>query len=401
MPPETSALDADVILVGGGLANGLIAWRLRQMQPDLRTLVLEAGPTLGGNHTWSFHPTDLAPAQREWIAPLVSHRWTTHSVRFPGFDRQLEGGYASISSARFAAVIGDALSQQVRTRQRVIEVAPTRVRLASGEQLRAGAVIDGRGPRNGTHLALGFQTFVGHEVQTASAHGLKAPILMDATVAQLGGYRFVYVLPLAPDVLLIEDTCYADSEAIDVDALRARIGSYAVAQGWRIARILREEQGVLPIVLGGDASAFWRDARDVPRSGLAAGLFHPTTGYSLPDAVALADAIAASLAHGGVDAARLFAFIETHALARWHATRFYRALNRMLFRAAAPDARWRVMARFYKLPEPLIARFYAGRLTLLDQARILTGKPPVPLIAAYRAVRDRPHVARAMRGERA
>ena len=55
---------------------------------------------------------------------------------------------------------------------------------------------------------------------------------------------------------------------------------------------------------------------------------------------------------------------------------FERMLTRMLFNAADPPQRWRVMQRFYRLPEPLIERFYAGRLTALDKLRIVTGKPP-------------------------
>ena len=39
------ALDADLILVGGGLANGLLALRLRQQRPDLRLLIVEQGDT--------------------------------------------------------------------------------------------------------------------------------------------------------------------------------------------------------------------------------------------------------------------------------------------------------------------------------------------------------------------
>ena len=61
----------DVILAGGGLANGLIAWRLRTQRPELRILLLEQDDHLGGNHTWSFHASDLNAAQRAWIAPLV------------------------------------------------------------------------------------------------------------------------------------------------------------------------------------------------------------------------------------------------------------------------------------------------------------------------------------------
>ena len=43
------------------------------------------------------------------------------------------------------------------------------------------------------------------------------------------------------------------------------------------------------------------------------------------------------------------------------------------------------MQRFYRLPAPLIARFYAGRLRLRDKARVLTGKPPVPVRQAMAA----------------
>ena len=55
--------------------------------------------------------------------------------------------------------------------------------------------------------------------------------------------------------------------------------------GWKIDRVLREEDGVLPITLGGDIDAFWDEAPGIPRSGLKAALFHPVTGYSLPQAV--------------------------------------------------------------------------------------------------------------------
>jgi lycopene beta-cyclase len=48
------------------------------------------------------------------------------------------------------------------------------------------------------------------------------------------------------------------------------------------------------------------------------------------------------------------------------------------------------MQRFYGLPEPLIARFYAARLQALDKLRIVSGKPPVPLGAALRAALDLP-----------
>lgn len=63
-----------------------------------------------------------------------------------------------------------------------------------------------------------------------------------------------------------------------------------------------------------------------------------------------------------------------------------RMLSRMLFGAAEPGQRRRVLERFYRLPEPLIERFYAGRSTATDMARVLVGRPPVPLGAALAAL---------------
>jgi lycopene beta-cyclase len=377
------ALDADLILVGGGLANGLLALRLRQQRPDLRLLVLEQGDTLGGNHTWSFHQHDLTPAQHRWLEPMVGKRWPGYAVIFPDLQRRLASGYASIFSERFHQYLMPELSDGVRLRTTVASVEPQRVRLASGNILQAGAVIDGRGVRRTDQLALGFQKFLGQELRLQQPHGLREPIIMDASVAQHDGYRFVYVLPFSADSLLIEDTYYADGDTVAPETFRANIERYAQDRGWTIADVLREEQGVLPIVLSGDLPAFWGEARGVPQTGLAAALFHPTTGYSLPDAVRLADHL---IALDRWDAASLFEAIRDYSLAQWRQRGFFRLLNRMLFMAGPADRRWAVMQRFYRLREPLIQRFYAANLTTRDRLRIVSGKPPVPLGEALRAL---------------
>ncbi|RYF81210.1 MAG: lycopene cyclase [Comamonadaceae bacterium] len=382
-----SAKDADLILVGGGLANALIAWRLRERRPDLRVTVLEQGDTLGGNHTWSFHGTDVSAAQLQWLEPLIGHRWPGHEVRFPKRQRTLRTPYFSIVSRQLHEVLAPAVSQGLRLNTSVCEVKATSVRLHDGRRLHAGAVIDGRGPRMDPHLDLGFQTFVGWELRTRQPHGMRLPVLMDAQVPQEGGYRFMYVLPLADDVLLVEDTCYSDDASVDHACSRDRIRHYVRAQGWQMQALLREEHGVLPILLGGDVEALWSDSAAPARSGLAAALFHPTTGYSLPEAVSLAWMLAEL---PDLRAPALHAAVRAHAQARWRAGAFFRLLNRMLFRAAGPAQRRVVMERFYGLNTGLIERFYAGRPSWVDCARILSGRPPVPLGAAWRAAFSRP-----------
>ena len=82
----------------------------------------------------------------------------------------------------------------------------------------------------------------------------------------------------------------------------------------------------------------------------------------------------------------LAAATRRFAEATWRERGFYRLLDRMLFRAAEPAERYRVLERFYRLDAGLVGRFYAGRSTLFDKARILAGKPPVPLGRAVRAM---------------
>ena len=116
---------------------------------------------------------------------------------------------------------------------------------------------------------------------------------------------------------------------------------------------------------------------------MRAGLFHPTTGYSLPDAARLAVAIAASDELSATALARL---THDHARGRWNARGFYRMLDTMLFRAAHPHERRAIMEKFYRLPAALIGRFYAGETTWFDRLRILTGKPPIPIPRALGAL---------------
>ena len=380
MAPTSSTSRADVVLVGGGLANGLIALRLKALRPDLKVVLLERDKRIGGEHTWCHFETDVSPAISGWLRPLIVHRWAGYDVRFPAHQRSLETPYLAITSQRLHEAVTAVLGADVWLGATVSEVSPHQVTLSDGRRITAAAVIDGRGPRRSRSLVLGWQKFLGQGVRLTAPHGLTRPIVMDATVSQLDGYRFLYVLPLDSTRLLIEDTRYSDGEAIDHADLRTAIAAYASQQGWTIAKVEREEHGILPIALAGDIDAYWREARaQVAEVGLRAALFQPTTGYSLPDAARLADQIAA-LPH--ITSAHVRICAEAHSKAAWRKRRYFRLLNRMLFKACEPDQRYKVLERFYRLRAPLIQRFYAARLILWDKARVLIGKPPVPISRA-------------------
>jgi len=372
----------DVVIVGGGLAGSLAAWRLHTTRPDLSVTLLEAGATLGGNHTWSFHSTDLPADALAWMAPLVVARWPRHDVAFPSLARTIEQEYCAVTSERLHAVVTAGLGDHVRLGARAESLTPTSVRLAGGDRLTADVVIDARGA-TALDLPLGWQTFLGQELVCGRPHGVEAPMIMDATVPQAGAFKFVYVLPWTADRLLVEDTAYADTPGVDADAARAAIAAYAEARGWPVVAVAREESGSLPIPLGGRIDPFWEG--DLPRIGMRAGLFHPTTGYSLPDAV---DTAARLAAMDPMTPARVYSEMRALAARRWRERGFFRLLNRWLFRAAQPDARATILEQFYGRPSDLIARFYAARLTAGDHLRLLAGRPPVSVWRALAHLRE-------------
>ncbi|WP_068076783.1 lycopene beta-cyclase CrtY [Novosphingobium lentum] len=373
-----TARRCDIAILGGGLAGGLIALALARQRPDLSLLLVEQDDKLGGNHVWSFFGSDVRKAGRDLLAPLVVAAWPAYDVRFPAFERRLGTSYYAITSDRLDDAVRKALPvESILTGARVLACTAQTVSLVDGTRIEAGAVIDARGIRSQGHLTGGWQKFVGRRMKLAAPHGIERPIVMDAGVDQIDGFRFVYCLPFGPDEIFIEDTYYSDSPHIEPSTIEARIDDYVRAHGWQVIEVLGEEQGVLPVVAGGDFDAFWRSSGSgIAHAGGRAGLFHPVTSYSLPAAVRFALAVAARRDLAGDS---LASFSENYARRQWEGGKFYRALSAMLFSAAVPHDRYRVLERFYRLDRGLIERFYAGRSTLADKFRVLAGRPPVPL----------------------
>ena len=360
----------DYALVGGGLANGLLALAIRSRQPNARVAIIERGTSPGGNHTWCFHAGDVTAQMATWIDPLVAVRWDGYDVAFPAYARTLDSAYACVTSDKLAAALATSGCELfLESTALVIGADHVLVRSKDGtvSELRARAVIDARGPDRADVQATGWQKFVGQELELTAPHGLTRPMLMDAKVEQRDGFRFMYVLPLDPHRVLVEDTYFSNGTFLDATALRENIASYVAARGWSVAAIIREESGVLPLPLRCTPPV----AHAPLVAGYAGGWFHPVTGYSFPIAARLAELIA-SLAPEDIAGKA----VERHARAHAKQLEFGLRLNRMLFRWFAPEQRYRVLERFYRLPEASVRRFYALELTAWDRARILVGRPP-------------------------
>ncbi|MHA6332900.1 lycopene beta-cyclase CrtY [Qipengyuania sp. CAU 1752] len=386
---------ADVAIVGGGLSGGLIALALRQSRPDCQVVLLEGGEALGGNHRWSWFASDCDNEGEALLASFRKSRWDGYDVVFPSHTRRLDTRYFSLASHDFDAALRRELAPQtIRTGADAQHCTHDSVTLGSGEIVNARSVIDCRGFTPSPHVRGGWQVFMGRHMRTRIPHGIARPVIMDAGVDQAHGYRFVYVLPLGASDIFIEDTYYQDTPVLDRSALSARLDAYAGEQGWE-GDIIGSETGVLPVVTGGDFSAYRRDAGldRVATAGTGALLAHPLTSYTVPFAVRTAQLVAQN---ADLPGDQLAALLADHARQHWNRTGYYRLLGSMLFGAASPRERYRVFERFYRLDRGLIERFYAGRSTLGDKLRVLSGKPPVPVLRAIAAIANKqpPLVAR-------
>jgi lycopene beta-cyclase len=375
----------DVAIAGGGLAGGLTALALHRARPELRLALVENGDTLGGTHRWSWFSSDVGAEGAALLDEFRTSHWRGYDVRFPGFARSLDTPYNSLSSLDFDAGLRRLLpAETIWTGRDVAALDARGINLAGGERIAARVVVDARGAASAPGLEGGWQVFLGRRLRTAGPHGLEQPTVMDAAVEQHESCRFVYTLPLGADELFVEDTYYADGPELDRAALSARLERYCAARGWE-GEPLDGETGVLPVITGGDFPAFQAAHRTqgVAVIGARGGFAHPLTSYTLPFAVRTALAIAAETDLAGPEIA---ARLEARAREHWRRTAFYRRLARMMFGAGEPAERWRAFALVYRLPQPVIERFYAARSTHADRARLLCGRPPVPVLGALRAL---------------
>ncbi|MGB5724354.1 MAG: lycopene beta-cyclase CrtY [Parasphingorhabdus sp.] len=379
----TTSAPYDLAIAGGGLAGGLVALALAKMRPELKLMLIEAENYFGGNHIWSFFESDVEPEHRWLVDPLISRQWDGYDVHFPEYSRKLSNGYFSIESVNLDRELRKRLPLKgLKTGQKATKVEKGLVQLADGTEIQAKAVLDVRGGGDVSALETGWQKFCGQMLKLKKPHGLDRPIIMDATVEQIDGYRFVYCLPFSDTELFVEDTYYSDTAALDRATSHARIAEYAATKGWIIDAVLSEETGQLPVIYGGDFEAFWKANKGVDaRAGARAALIQPITSYSLPMAVRTAMLIAAM---PEITQSKLDKMLRALATRHWKDGKFYRLLCAFLFLGADPEKRYKTLEHTYAKDERLLARFYAGKSTKMDQASLLSGKPPIPVSRAIR-----------------
>lgn len=370
----------DVIIVGGGLSGCLLFYFLKKRFPHFTIAIFEK-KRLCGNHTWSLHSGDVPLSLEKEFNDLVSIGWASYEVHFPEYSRHLSSGYASIFSSDLAKKVtaAQASADMICEHASVEIINPTTVQ-AEQTTWTARWVVDCTGWKALTG-PLGYQKFVGLELEFSSPHRLKHPILKDVRLSQTDGYRFMYSLPFSETTLLLEDTYYSNSPELNRQQCEEQIHKYAHKYFPGEFKVVRREEGCLPLCLSEQMSFQSKSLR----LGAASLFYHPVTGYSIPQTLQMLEQLLEGFAKGD-SAIEMMVGQTKFYQQKARAFSFLLMLNRMLFLAAAPEKRYIVLQRFYKLPEDLIHRFFRGEMSVIDQARTLIGRPPVSIFKALKAI---------------
>ncbi|WP_328608209.1 lycopene cyclase family protein [Amycolatopsis sp. NBC_00345] len=366
---------ADVLIAGGGPAGWALARACARR--GLATTVVDPAPHRPWRNTYGVWSDELPglPGGVIAAAPAATVAFGTREHRL-GRDYLVldnEGLRTWLTGERVRVVTGQAAAVEPGRHGATVVLTDDR-RLAAAvvvDASGASRVLSGgalRGPRT-------EQTAYGLVLPAADAErlGPDAAVFMDW---RGGGQSFRYQLPLGDGSVLVEETSLAHRPGVPVDELARRLRARLAAAGLRGRSAFAEERVriVLDVPLPGRGAV-------VP-FGVAAGLVHPATGYSLATSLRLAPRVAAAIA-GAFEAgppAAVRAAKRTLWTPEARAVHSLRRHGLHALRAMPPGEPAKFFDLFFTLPPAAQRAFTSGREdlpgTAAAMAKLFRAAPP-------------------------
>ena len=354
-----------MLIAGGGVAASLAALAMATRRPDVPLMLVAEEETLGGDQILVLLDGDLGEEEAALVAPLAAEGWDGWYALFPGLTRKMKAGVRTITPQAIDAAVRAALPpERIVTGARIVAVREDRILLHGGDMIVADGAIDAREEANLALLELGWRATLGRTYRFNAPHRLDRPVLVDGTVDQGPGCRFVSALPLDAERLLVE--LHAFSGATDPGSgAGAALDSWVEGRGWSGGEIENETKGALPVALGGDLPALWRiGGARVARLGRRGGFFHPTTGSALADAATAGLLLTKQRDFSG---AGLHDTLFDLAGALWKKRDFYRSFNRALL----GDKGCAALEGLCRLDSEMIAKFRGERLGMFERRKVM------------------------------
>ena len=382
------ALDADLVIVGGGLAGLSLACHLLQQGLGARRLlVLEARDRYRHDRFWCSWAEPTHP-----FADCVETTWSRWRVAAHGREHVqtcLGQPYRCIPSGRLYAEaerqLGAAPNAELRLGCAVRQVKDlgdhAAVTLDDGTVLRAALVFDSRvtspDPAGAPAEIDWLQDFLGWQVRIAIPAFDPQTVTLMQFHPRANDVRFVYVLPFSATEALVEATAFAPGPVADIEHEAMLRDHLADALGGPAYEVLATERGRVPMSTRSGAMPAV-GGRVVP-IGTAAGLVKPSTGYSFEAVQRWSRTVAIELATGRPPTAPAPRSARTLAMDRMFLSFMRRHPERMpavffnLFEKVAPDA---------------LVRFFSDRGSLRDAAAVALAMPMLPMVGeAVRSMR--------------
>lgn len=294
---------AEVLVLGLGPSGRALLSRLTARGVDAVGVDPAPGrPWTATYALWSYE----VPA---WLPPGVVAG--TDRVRaFARTDHTLADPYVVLDPARLHGALVVSEDRLVTGRAAEVVDAHT-VRLADGRVLAADVVVDARGTR--LSPAKAQQTAVGVVLPRDRTGEIAGSWFMDwrpDNGAPAGAApSFLYVVPVAADRVLVEETCLVGRPPLGYRELRARLQTRLRNRGVRLRGDEQEEHvrfAVEPEHVAAARGGGPRRTAGPLLIGARGGIMHPATGYSVAPSLRLADDLAVLLAAGApADAAGL------------------------------------------------------------------------------------------------
>ena len=298
------ALDADLVILGGGCAGLSLAARLATRGTSLNVVVVEPRTNYVEDRTWCGWRTSP-----HIYSGCVAATWSEWRVVCG--KRTIQRGsrsllYEMIPAGRFyeesLKMIGSSPSGRVDAGTAAESVSEDSsgvlTRLSDGRTLRSRWVVDTRPQWQTSSYPALWQNFVGYEI-TANARWTEqlgtTPILMDFQPCGASAVQFMYVLPLGSHRFLCEWTRFSAIHD-ETSEIEGALKVWLQQRGCTAGMIGRRESGSLPMSV--TPRPLLGESR-VVRAGTLGGSMRASTGYAFHAIQRWADHSSDSLAAGG------------------------------------------------------------------------------------------------------
>ena len=303
MQPTNKILVYDYVFIGAGASTTLLLLSLERnsLLENKNILIADPDRKDQNDKTYCFWGNAQEPFIQN-IERIVSHRWNSFAVNQSLTDKTNNIEYFHIKGIDLYQEL-NRIIQKFDISRSYLNVSDLKESndhsqvFSENETWLAKKVFDSRPPnfhKPNNHQAHLYQSFVGFVVQLNDAHFNSTTIdLMDFNVPQNKNTQFMYVLPFAQNLALVELTRFGQNK-ITVNEAEPIIKDY-VEQHYGAFKLIDTEIGCIPMSSAEITTEI--PSQKIIKIGARAGAIKPSTGYAFKNMIKHSEAISQAISN--------------------------------------------------------------------------------------------------------